>query len=261
MVDISILLVLAITTGVLGYLGIHLALHSPETARARNRYRAIFLGLTVLAVSLTLWQGMRNYFAATTTNTLLETVQRVTQQTSSAVEKITKEPIQVEVVNQPPETPPTVAVNVAPPPAPQVIIQQQAPKRQQLPQPDGEIKSRLDLKVGGDVVKPAMKNQRPYIRERLTEFISEGQQIKKECMDDSIADADALSRGETWANEVMEFLSGYMGTEYKEGFEAADGSRPSSPFVLPNSRIKEEVWKKVDERTALLNDFLMKVMD
>ena len=128
-------------------------------------------------------------------------------------------------------------------------------------QPDVKIKSGIQLEVGGHVVKPAMNNQRPYIRDRLAEFIGEGELIKKECMEDSVADADALSHGEQWAGEIMAFLNGYMGTEYEEGFEVADGSQAGKPLILPNSRIKQDLWRLVDERIALLKGFLVKVKD
>lgn len=142
------------------------------------------------------------------------------------------------------------------PPAP-------APNHPSTPQPkEGEIPFHAPvLLTKGDVERPGLKYQRPFIRERLAEFISDGQRIKEECMDDSTADADALSFAGQWDKKVIEFLSEYMGTAYKEGFEIADGGRSGNPFVPPSSRIKLEVWKRVDERVRLLANFLRDVKD
>jgi hypothetical protein len=86
------------------------------------------------------------------------------------------------------------------------------------PQPSPEHEARLDISVSADVVRGDMTNRRPYLRERLGEFIARGEQLKSRFMNDAVSDAEAYASSQRWLEDALLFLNQHMGDAQHNSF-------------------------------------------
>jgi hypothetical protein len=72
LLDITISALLFLVASGMGYLGVHVTFKPAESPKLRRRYQTAFLSLSVCAVGLIVWQGVRNARSAEQTNVAIE---------------------------------------------------------------------------------------------------------------------------------------------------------------------------------------------
>ena len=105
------------------------------------------------------------------------------------------------------------------------------------------------------------KAGRENIRNQLSEFIGQGEELQSKLVAPQLSDTDADAALGKWDKAVRQFLDEHMGTDYVTQFGSAEGITYGAPLATPNSKPKQELWRSIYARNLRLKQFLQEVKD
>ena len=237
-VDTALSAALAIVTILIAYLGVHVTLHPAESASARRWYKIGFSGCAISAVSLVIWQGIRN---GNTQSAFRRDVQEATNEARRARDEVdnTRRDLQMENARR-----------------------QQAEKDLEiLVQATGQStrrgitedikKSPITVEVSGHPIRDNAQNKQ--IREELGGFIARGLALRQRCLTDDTK-SSLENDAQKWFEEAQIYLEHNLDSAYKIQFIQGSPLPIAPPSEVPEAR--RPLWQGINSRMLVLSTFV-----